>query len=415
MIHQIDVERRDDLAPASETGVCVTRRSLMNKIVAVSVAAAIPTAAPAVAEQAADPIFAALDAFRRAEAEFYADHGGDIPDQVGDRWSKAVHTVIRTQPTTPAGLGALTGFARDMAERSYRGDAGLADGELIPAIVAIDDAARGMSGLKPWSPPQPSISARDRKLAEAVAGMIAADEAIDKLYRVRGEDYDSLPEYRALNDERDDHLETMYRVPSDSVLGLQAKASGIREQRLKEDEGQFIKIAVSLARDVHRMIHNVEMTPALPLSPSDAELIELGREFERLLAIAEPTEEKHERLSRDSHRLHRIKLGCDPEDEEAYRAIQRDIGSGDKAKWIAWNDAWKAADEETGRKKVWNKWNSASSRTARVGRKILKIQPKTMAGFLVRVRVIETHDEILKIEPDQQLLKEIRNFAKRTA
>ena len=35
----------------------------------------------------------------------------------------------------------------------------------------------------------------------------------------------------------------------------------------------------------------------------------------------------------------------------------------------------------------------------RIGKKILKIAPSTMAGLLVRIRVIETHDQILDGEP----------------
>jgi hypothetical protein len=115
--------------------------------------AAMPATAPGRAACAVDPIFAALDAFRLAEAEFYAERGDDIPDEIGDRWSDAMDVVIHTQPTTPAGLGALTGLAREMAERSNRGDAGLPDRGWISVMVTIDDATRGMSGLKPWSPP----------------------------------------------------------------------------------------------------------------------------------------------------------------------------------------------------------------------------------------------------------------------
>ena len=284
----------------------LSRRTMLASLAVLPAVVGIPPAVPMAVAAKPDPIFSALDAYRAANAEFYVDRPGDIPDEIGDRWSQAVDVVVSTQPTTPAGLGALTSFARDMVERAHSGDASFTVRQKLLVMAAIDDATRGMARLEPWSPPQ----------------------------------------------------------------------------RPKQ---------------------------------ADAELIELGCEFERLLAIEEPTEGKHERLSRESDRLHRIKLGCDPEDEEAYRAIQRDVGSGDKAKWIEWNDAWKAADEETGRNKAWHKWNVASLRTARVGRKILKIQPKTMAGFLVRVRVIETHDEILKIEPDRQLLKEIRSFAKRIA
>jgi hypothetical protein len=42
-------------------------------------------------------------------------------------------------------FGALTGFARDMAERSGR-DATLPDGGWVLVMTAIDDAIRGMSG-----------------------------------------------------------------------------------------------------------------------------------------------------------------------------------------------------------------------------------------------------------------------------
>jgi len=51
MIHQIEQKPSDDQSPAHEPGVCVTRRSLMNKIVAVSAAAAIPTVAPVLATE----------------------------------------------------------------------------------------------------------------------------------------------------------------------------------------------------------------------------------------------------------------------------------------------------------------------------------------------------------------------------
>jgi hypothetical protein len=97
-----------------------------------------------------DPIFAAIETFRLAEKEFYAVDG-NIPDEVGNRWSEAIDGVIRTRPTTPTGLVALTSFARDMAERSSR-DAGFGDKQWTAAIAAIDDAVRGMAGLQSWSP-----------------------------------------------------------------------------------------------------------------------------------------------------------------------------------------------------------------------------------------------------------------------
>jgi hypothetical protein len=145
----------------------------------VASAAALPIAAamPTNAEQSIDPIFAALDAFRLAEAAFYAERSGDIPDEIGDRWSEAMDDVIRTQPTTPAGLGALTGFARDMAERSNR-DAGLPDGGWILVTTTIDDATRGMSGLQAWSPPNPMPV--DRDSADPIFAEIAKFRAAKK-------------------------------------------------------------------------------------------------------------------------------------------------------------------------------------------------------------------------------------------
>jgi hypothetical protein len=55
----------------------------------------------------------------------------------------------------------------------------------------------------------------------------------------------------------------------------------------------------------------------------------------------------------------------------------------------------------------------ASIKTARVGRKIFKIAPVTVVGLLVRMRVIETHDEIFDVEPAEKLFAEVKAFAGR--
>jgi hypothetical protein len=70
-----------------------TRRRLLTIAAAGSIAGLIPTIASALPD---DPIYAALDAFRFAEAAFYAERSGDIPDEIGDRWSDAMDVVIRT-------------------------------------------------------------------------------------------------------------------------------------------------------------------------------------------------------------------------------------------------------------------------------------------------------------------------------
>jgi hypothetical protein len=49
MTHEIDEKRRDDQSPAHVPGVWVTRRSLMNILVALPIAAAVPTVAAGLA------------------------------------------------------------------------------------------------------------------------------------------------------------------------------------------------------------------------------------------------------------------------------------------------------------------------------------------------------------------------------
>lgn len=79
-----------------------------------------------------------------------------------------------------------------------------------------------------------------------------------------------------------------------------------------------------------------------------------------------------------------------------------------------WNQVWEAAATKVGYHGAWKAWNRASEKTGRLGKKILKRKPMTAAGLLVRARVIETHDEICKSESPEQLMKEIRSFAKRS-
>jgi hypothetical protein len=111
--------------------------------VALPIAAALPAPALAVTT---DPIFAAIDAHRQAEAACSAcgDLPGGAPDELADRWGEAFRALVRTRPTTPAGLVALTTWAR---EDSLDGE-----DDQHRLTATIDDAVRGMSGLEPWSP-----------------------------------------------------------------------------------------------------------------------------------------------------------------------------------------------------------------------------------------------------------------------
>jgi hypothetical protein len=76
-----------------------TRRAVIKTAAALPIAAAVPTIAPFEASRAIDPIFAAIDAFRRADAAVVAVDG-DIPDELGDQCHEAYLAVVRTRPIT---------------------------------------------------------------------------------------------------------------------------------------------------------------------------------------------------------------------------------------------------------------------------------------------------------------------------
>lgn len=121
--------------------------------------AALPAAVQAATAEP-DPIFSAIDAYRRADAACNAVEG-DIPDDVGGQWSDAYSMVLRTRPTTPAGLAALTTWAREKADWLHT-QGSIMTGESLCALTAtIDDATRGMSGLNAWTPPAAAAAQPD--------------------------------------------------------------------------------------------------------------------------------------------------------------------------------------------------------------------------------------------------------------
>jgi hypothetical protein len=102
----------------SKADPCTTPiRSRRAVLAGIASAAALPIAGalPTSAEATTDPIFAAIDAFRRADAAVVAVNG-DIPDELGDQCHEAYLAVVRTRPTTPAGLAALTTWVRERTD-----------------------------------------------------------------------------------------------------------------------------------------------------------------------------------------------------------------------------------------------------------------------------------------------------------
>jgi hypothetical protein len=110
--------RSDDQSPVHVPGVCVTRRSLMNKIVVASVAASVPTIAPAMPEgsmstndkrliQAAAGMFAAdaeIDRLHRT----YGDDADSRDDYARTSQERAHHieTLIEVPANSAAGVEA---------------------------------------------------------------------------------------------------------------------------------------------------------------------------------------------------------------------------------------------------------------------------------------------------------------------
>jgi hypothetical protein len=168
----------DSVHSTPPTNTSVTRRSALATIAAATAAITATGASPTAATTAPDPIFAAIDAFRQADAACVAVDG-DIPDDVGDHWSDAISFVMRTRPTTPAGLAALTSWARERADwlRSNGTEGG---GDFCTVSATIDDATRGMSGLQPWSPPpSPESAEPDAELIELGARF---EPLVDRYY-----------------------------------------------------------------------------------------------------------------------------------------------------------------------------------------------------------------------------------------
>src|SRR5450755_1940720 len=153
------------------------------------------------ASPAPDPIYAAIDAFRRADAAVVAVDG-DIPDELGDQCHEAYLAVIRTRPVTPAGLAALTTWVRELTDWLCANSSILPDEEQRAIAAAIDDATRGMSGLEPWSPPlsaamavsvDPAFALIAEKRAADVAHCAAIDVQ-DEAERNKGIDPDAVEE-----------------------------------------------------------------------------------------------------------------------------------------------------------------------------------------------------------------------------
>jgi hypothetical protein len=94
---------------------------------------------------ATDPIFAVLDADRRADALCLAVDG-NIPDKRADKRYEAFSVVIRTRPTTLAGLAALTNWTRERADWLLANGSDMLGEDLCTLTASIAEATAALCG-----------------------------------------------------------------------------------------------------------------------------------------------------------------------------------------------------------------------------------------------------------------------------
>jgi len=140
----------------SKADNCTTPiRSRRAFLASMSIAAAMPTVAAVPATAGAvlvvDPIFAAIEEFRRADAAVIAafdvvPEDDDLTENALCRRDAAHDLVVCTRPTTPTGLGALTTWARERMDWLRKYGTSFEPDKLYAISAAIDDAIKALIG-----------------------------------------------------------------------------------------------------------------------------------------------------------------------------------------------------------------------------------------------------------------------------
>jgi hypothetical protein len=158
--------------------------------------------------------------------------------------------------------------------------------------ASIDDATRGMSGLKPWSPPPTAAALGQHPDAELFA-------AIERYYAALNENeahtlaWDKIellkPRPRGWKSKERAYLRSMNarRKAEDAVAAVQAKTMDGLIAKAKAASTDFFEseaIKLSIAEDALMMAPSREVIPpAKKLLAEDEKLVALGEKFEPLL------------------------------------------------------------------------------------------------------------------------------------
>lgn len=221
----------------------------MNMLVSTAAtAAALPIASPSIAAGSPepDPIFAALDAWHCAEValnelcEVYPRQGtaADM-DEMLDRHGIAFRAVMRTRPTTPAGLAALTSWMRHEAADMHVNESHWHSRDLVALAASLDDAVRGMSKLEPWSPPiSPASATLDLATAYEQLLVQYVDQSVNwcaaaKSSRAYAEADDAMSEISERMDPLEEQIKQIDIDPLDPESNAKLRTVALKDLRYK--------------------------------------------------------------------------------------------------------------------------------------------------------------------------------------
>jgi hypothetical protein len=259
----------DRVLSTPPTNTSLTRRgALGSAVAALAAGAAVNVTAMAtglpVSASEPDPIFAAIDVFRRADAAVDAvvDAGDDIPDELADRRDTAYSAALRTRPTTPAGLAALTTWAREQTNWLHANASGMLAEDVCALSATMDDAVRGMSGLKPWSPQEPDTAAADDPVFElitvhrkAYAEFLAALVERNRLEILGDPSHEDFDEDQCVA--ATDAFEALIEAPLATFAGVVALITHLKEFSETEgwmfEEGAALPLIANLAEALPRL------------------------------------------------------------------------------------------------------------------------------------------------------------------
>lgn len=114
--------------------------------------------------------------------------------------------------------------------------------------VAIEASVGHDTGVRPALPcgwPAP-----DAALVAALADLRRLDALLATVRSHDGRDLDELPEYRALDEARDEAIDTLASARAEGLTGLQAKAAAFLSHSFREEDDNALHIARGLARDL---------------------------------------------------------------------------------------------------------------------------------------------------------------------